>query len=202
MDARQIESIVEEVLNELNLKGKTGSSVGAPANAAERPRASSSPATSLPSQSTGARIHDYLGEFPAVISARRKSTSVSDGVFETVDEAVNAAEDAFNELSSMTLEQRGQLIDAIRACGLKNKKDFAERTVAETGMGRVDHKIKKFEMVAAKTPGIEILRPECFTGDHGLTVDELAPYGVIGAVTPVTHPLPTMAWNSSTNSPT
>jgi acyl-CoA reductase-like NAD-dependent aldehyde dehydrogenase len=68
--------------------------------------------------------------------------------------------------------------------------------VRETGMGRVDHKERKFELVARKTPGIEILRPECFTGDRGMTVDELAPFGVVAAVTPRTHPAPTLVNNA------
>ena len=78
MDARQIESIVAEVLNELNLTGKSGSAVAVPSSAPERPRsgASTTGSSASSSTSTGARIHDYLGEFPAVISARRKSTSV------------------------------------------------------------------------------------------------------------------------------
>jgi aldehyde dehydrogenase len=63
-------------------------------------------------------------------------------------------------------------------------------------MGRVDHKMVKFDIVATKTPGTEILRPECYTGDHGMTVDELAPFGVVGAVTPSTHPVPTLVNNA------
>lgn len=118
------------------------------------------------------------------------------GVFATIDEAASAAERAFLELADLTLEQRGGLIEAIRKCALDNKMDFARRTKDETGMGRVDHKAVKFDIVATKTPGIEILQPEAFTGDHGLTVDERAPYGVVGAVTPSTHPVPTLVNNA------
>lgn len=122
--------------------------------------------------------------------------SAATGVFATIDEAVSAAELAFVELHDLTLEQRGELVAAIRKCALENKEDFARRTRDETGMGRVDHKMLKFDIVATKTPGIEILQPGCFTGDHGLTVDELAPFGVVGAVTPVTHPVPTLVNNA------
>ena len=38
---------------------------------------------------------------------------------------------------------------------------------------------------------MEFLRSEVFSGDHGLAVIEHAPFGVICAITPVTHSLPT-----------
>src|SRR6266853_541688 len=43
-------------------------------------------------------------------------------------------------------------------------------------------------VVSKLTPGIEILEPKAFTGDHGLTVHEWAPFGVVAAITPVTNP--------------
>lgn len=176
MDRREIESIVTEVLNEL------------------KPAARS--AAAAPIQAPGVKIHDYLGEFPAVIERRSRSAANETGVYETIDEAAAAAEQGFHDLAGLTLEARAKIIQALRDCGVRNKRDFAERTVTETGMGRVPHKEAKFDLVASKTPGIEDLRPACFTGDHGLTVDELAPFGVIGAVTPVTHPVPTMLNNA------
>lgn len=188
MEAREIQSIVEEVLNELT----GGARGGASASPAPSPAGGSNSATI-------ARIQPYLAEFPRALDAATAAGAVaspSSGVFDTVDEAAIAAEKAFHELADLSLEQRGRIIQSIRDCAIRNKTDFAERTVAETGMGRVKHKEAKFELVAAKTPGIEDLRPVCFTGDHGLTVDELAPFGVIGAVTPVTHPLPTMCNNA------
>jgi aldehyde dehydrogenase len=44
-------------------------------------------------------------------------------------------------------------------------------------------------------PGVEFLKTDCVSGDHGLTLTEYAPFGVIGAITPVTHSLPTLAGN-------
>ncbi|MDZ4687197.1 MAG: aldehyde dehydrogenase, partial [Planctomycetaceae bacterium] len=43
--------------------------------------------------------------------------------------------------------------------------------------------------------GVEFLRTDAFSGDHGITLTEYAPFGVIGAITPVTHSLPTLAGN-------
>ncbi len=62
----------------------------------------------------------------------------------------------------------------------------------ETRIGRLDHKIEKLKMLGERTPGVEFLRSEVFSGDHGLAVIEHAPFGVIGAITPVTHSLPTI----------
>jgi len=64
----------------------------------------------------------------------------------------------------------------------------------ETKIGRLDHKIEKLQIIRL-VPGIEFLRSDAMSGDHGLTVTEYAPFGVIGAITPVTHSLPTLAGN-------
>ena len=40
------------------------------------------------------------------------------------------------------------------------------------------------------------MRSEVYSGDHGLAVIEHAPFGVIGAITPVTHSLPTITGNA------
>ena len=74
-------------------------------------------------------------------------------------------------------------------------RELAEYAVAETGLGRVDDKIKKNTLVATKTPGTEILRPITYSGDYGLMVTERAPYGVFGAITPTTNPTETIICN-------
>ena len=50
-------------------------------------------------------------------------------------------------------------------------------------------------LVIHKTPGPEILRPDAFSGDNGLTLVERAPYGVIAAITPSTNPTETIINN-------
>ena len=62
----------------------------------------------------------------------------------------------------------------------------------ETKIGRLKHKIEKLKTLGERAPGVEFLRSEVFSGDHGLAVIEHAPFGVIGAITPVTHSLPTL----------
>jgi propionaldehyde dehydrogenase len=76
---------------------------------------------------------------------------------------------------------------------------FARETVAETGMGRVADKIAKHRIASLQTPGFEDLVTTAQSGDHGLTIEEMAPYGVIAAVTPSTHPVPTMINNTICN---
>ena len=66
----------------------------------------------------------------------------------------------------------------------------------ETKIGRLTHKIEKLKTLGERTPGVEFMRSEVFSGDHGLAVIEHAPFGVIGAITPVTHSLPTITGNA------
>jgi len=72
---------------------------------------------------------------------------------------------------------------------------MSSMAVAETGMGRVDDKVKKNLLVINKTPGPEVLRADAVSGQHGLSLEELAPYGVIGAITPCTNPSETVICN-------
>jgi aldehyde dehydrogenase len=66
----------------------------------------------------------------------------------------------------------------------------------ETKIGRLEHKIEKLKTLGEKTPGVEFMRSEVYSGDRGLAVIEHAPFGVIGAITPVTHSLPTITGNA------
>ena len=63
-------------------------------------------------------------------------------------------------------------------------------------MGRVAHKIAKHHLVADKTPGTEDIVSEVKTGDYGLTLTEMAPFGVVGSITPSTNPSETVLCNS------
>ena len=58
----------------------------------------------------------------------------------------------------------------------------------ETGMGRYEDKIIKHMAVIDKTPGVECLVTDAVSGDEGLMIEEQAPFGVIGAITPSTNP--------------
>ncbi|SHI77642.1 aldehyde dehydrogenase family protein [Desulfofundulus thermosubterraneus] len=118
------------------------------------------------------------------------------GAFSSLDEAVEAARRAQEKLALMDLARREELIRAMREAALANVRLLAEMAVQETGRGRVEDKIMKNTLAAQKTPGTEDLKPTAYTGDYGLTLVEMAPVGIIGAITPVTNPAATIINNS------
>lgn len=118
------------------------------------------------------------------------------GVFVSQDDAVAAAHESQKKWMGMTLEQRGECIAAMRRVATENARQLAEMARRETRMGRVEDKYKKNLVAINKTPGLEDLEPTVYTGDHGLTLLELAPFGVIGSITPTTNPVATMINNS------
>lgn len=118
------------------------------------------------------------------------------GIFKTADEAIAAAKAAQKEIQPMPLEFREKIIANIRKKTLENAKMLSELAVEETGMGNVGHKIIKHQLVAEKTPGTEDLSTIAWSGDRGLTLTEMGPWGVIGAVCPSTNPTCTVICNS------
>lgn len=118
------------------------------------------------------------------------------GIFSDLDSAVAAAKKAQHQLMDLSLEKRSEIIANIRKKMLLHAEDLADRALKETGLGRKEDKIIKNRLVIQKTPGIEILQPSARSGDHGLILVELAPYGVIGTITPVTNPTSTIICNS------
>ena len=118
------------------------------------------------------------------------------GVFDSVDEAVAAARAAFEELSKRPVEHRRRIIDHIRRISIAQCVELGTMEMEETKIGRLEHKIAKLKTLGEKTPGVEFLKTEVFSGDYGLAVIEHAPFGVIGAITPVTHSLPTITGNA------
>jgi acyl-CoA reductase-like NAD-dependent aldehyde dehydrogenase len=117
-------------------------------------------------------------------------------VFSNINDAVLAAELAFNKLKELTLETRKNIITNIRKTSLANNEIISKMAAEETGLGRWEDKIIKNELGILKTPGVEDMEPEVFSDDHGLTLIERAPYGVIGSITPSTNPLVTIISNS------
>ena len=118
------------------------------------------------------------------------------GLFDCVDEAVAAAREAFEQLSRRTIEDRGRIIEHIRRISIDQCVELGTMEMEETKIGRLDHKIEKLKVLGERAPGVEFMRSEVFSGDHGLAVIEHAPFGVIGAITPVTHSLPTITGNA------
>jgi len=116
------------------------------------------------------------------------------GLFQTVDDAVAAAQAGFAQLKSASMEVRTKAIECVKQICDQQAAELGRLEFEETQVGRLDHKIEKLRIIK-KVPGVEYMRSDAVSGDHGLTVTEYAPFGVIGAITPVTHSLPTLAGN-------
>jgi acyl-CoA reductase-like NAD-dependent aldehyde dehydrogenase len=142
---------------------------------------------------------DAAGPAPAALSGdggrSTSTTSEAPGLYCDLDSAVSAAWRAFEELQELPLEKRRSLLEAMRTAARAAAPELARLAVEETGLGRVDDKVAKNLLVADKTPGLEILESWAVSGDHGLTLQELAPWGVIGAIAPCTNPSETIICN-------
>ena len=114
------------------------------------------------------------------------------GIYSDMNEAIEAASRGYKAIRDMSVEEREKIITAIRGLIRKEARIMAEIGVAETGMGRVEHKEAKHLLVADKTPGTEDITSHAKTGDNGLTLIEMAPFGVVGAITPSTNPSETV----------
>lgn len=125
-------------------------------------------------------------------AARTEAPKRGHGVYKTVADAVGAAKAAQATLVALPLEKRREIVANIRRRLAEDVHSLAKFAVEETGLGRVEDKIKKNLLVIYKTPGPEILEPIAYTGDDGLTLIERAPYGVIAAITPSTNPTETI----------
>lgn len=120
------------------------------------------------------------------------------GIFEDMNEAIEAAHKAQRQYMKCSLAERSKYIQAIRReIGKEgNIAKLSRMAVEETGMGNIGHKMLKNRLVVEKTPGIEDLATDAMTGDNGLTLVELSPFGVIGSVTPTTNPSETIICNA------
>lgn len=135
-------------------------------------------------------VRGAAGGAPATGSAGRF------GVFDDADQAVAAARRAFEQLRTRPMSDRKRIIDHIRRISISQCEELGTMEMNETKIGRLPHKIEKLKALGELVPGTEFLKTQAFSGDHGLAVIEHAPFGVIGAITPVTHSLPTITGNA------
>jgi len=118
------------------------------------------------------------------------------GVFDTIEEAIDAAFEAQKiYVKKFQLKDRERLIRKIRETATANVATLAQMARDETNLGRYEDKLQKNLLVIEKTPGTECLKTEALSGDNGLTIIEHAPFGLIGALTPVTNPTETILNN-------
>jgi aldehyde dehydrogenase len=173
-----IRNIVEEVLNRVAHQRGTS------------PRAGST------SQAAGCPGNAAAANAGASSYTAHKSFRGYNGLFSDPNDAVAAAKAAFEELQYRSVAERTAVIDIIRSIVIDQSVELGTLEMNETKIGRLEHKIDKLAGLGRNAPGTEFRQTEIFTGDHGLTIIEHAPFGVVGAVSPVTHSLPTIANNA------
>lgn len=118
------------------------------------------------------------------------------GVFRDMNEAVKAAKKAQKIVGQLPMDSREKIISRIREKVKEKASVLAKMGVEETGMGNVGDKTLKHQLLAEKTPGTEDIQTIAWSGDRGLTLIELGPFGVIGAITPCTNPSETILCNT------
>lgn len=137
-------------------------------------------------------VKDVLAKMQLQPEADRSTA----GVFDDMNAAIAAAKTAQVAVHALSMDQREKIISNIRKKTRENAEILARMGVEETGMGNVGHKILKHQLVAEKTPGTEDITTVAWSGDRGLTLIEMGPFGVIGAITPCTNPSETIICNS------
>jgi aldehyde dehydrogenase len=116
------------------------------------------------------------------------------GVFATAEEACVAAQESYLQLKQKGVETRRKIEVIIKTLAEKNAEVWGKLELDETKIGRLDHKIAKLQIIKL-VPGVDWLRPDARSGDHGITLEEYTPFGVVGAITPSTHSIPTLSGN-------
>jgi aldehyde dehydrogenase len=116
------------------------------------------------------------------------------GVFQDANEACAAAQEAYLLLQKKGMAARRKIEEIIKSLAEKNAESWGRIEFEETKIGRLDHKIAKLQIIKL-VPGVDWLRPDGRSGDYGITLEEYTPFGVVGAVTPSTHSIPTLSGN-------
>lgn len=122
--------------------------------------------------------------------------SGSYGVYTTMSAACEAAQRSFEKLTAEGVTARKKAIAAIRRLCVEQADAWGRLEFDETKIGRLEHKIEKLRICGDLVPGVEMLERMAFSGDFGLTIIDFAPWGVVGAVTPSTHSVPTITGNA------
>ena len=172
-----IRDVVAEVLGRLN--GGTAAAKPSPA-----PTAPTAPAPKS----------DACGGSPTKNSATSAALRGKFGVFQDANEACAAAQEAYLLLKRKRVEARRKIEEIVKALAEKNAESWGRIEFEETKIGRLDHKIAKLQIIKL-VPGVDWLHPDARSGDHGITLEEYTPFGVVGAVTPSTHSIPTLSGN-------
>lgn len=124
----------------------------------------------------------------------KKKTHGSDGVFQDAGEAAEAASYAQKELRKHGIAGREKVVNIVKRTCAEKAEEWGHLEFEETRIGRLEHKVGKLAGIP-DVPGVEWLMPRGMSGDHGITMEENTPFGVVGGITPVTHSIPTLSCN-------
>src|SRR4051812_11967949 len=187
MNQALVQDVVSEVMRRLGSRAPGGNSAPSHAPSHHRPTGvragEDAPANEPQRRATYARPHGTdapVGEY---------------GIFSDVDQAVTAATEAQKKLVRLSLEDRDAIVKLIKAMAKQNAQAWGRMELDETKIGRLDHKVEKLQILEL-VPGVEFLQTNATSGSNGLCIEEFAPFGVIGIITPVTHSVPTLSANA------
>src|SRR6516162_10157693 len=150
-------------------------------------------------QATDELIRSVVQEVLAHVrggQVRTNGKSQAHGVFNDVNEAIAAATAAQRAFEQRGLDDRRKAVACIRKICTEQAEQLGREEIEETKIGKLPHKIEKLKVIADRIPGVEFLKTDAFSGENGVSLQEYAPFGVIGVITPVTHSLPTLACNA------
>src|ERR1700755_851471 len=129
LDEKRIQEIVEKVMARLG-----GAALPSPP-LARIDRAGTAPVPKAPA---------YGQPRPDEIKHRNiRIPTAKRGIFPDVDSAAKAARKGLAQYDRTPIETRNKMIEAMRAVSLAHLREIAEYAVAETGLGRVEDKLKK-----------------------------------------------------------
>jgi len=117
------------------------------------------------------------------------------GIYNDIDQCAAAATEAQKKLVRLPMSDRDGIVKLIKAIAKDKAHEWGKLELDETKIGRLDHKIEKLQILEG-IPGVEFLKTAAYSGGKGLALDEYAPFGVIGCITPVTHSIPTLTCNA------
>lgn len=125
--------------------------------------------------STEATIRAVVQEVLTQLQKRNGFTAPSKprngdfGVFANVDDAVAAANDAFQKLRQTSLEVRAKAIECVRQVCVSQAVELGTAEMKETKIGRLDHKIEKLQLLRRAGHGVHevgsVLRRSRVGGD-------------------------------------
>ncbi|WP_300522846.1 aldehyde dehydrogenase family protein [Aminiphilus sp.] len=132
-----------------------------------------------------------------VASSAVESVSIPTGSGSEVDRSVAAAVLAQEHRHrEYDIRRRTNIIARLREDMTRHVEELARFSLEETGMGNLKDKKAKILLAIEKTPGPEYFATKAVSGDNGLMLEELSPFGVIASLCPSTNPVATVINNT------